>query len=245
MRANYVLIDYENVQASSLERLIEPHFHLRVFLGPNNTRLPTELAVAVHRLRERADYILLDTPGANALDFHIAYYLGQLASADPTGFFHIISRDKGFDPLLKHLKNRGISALRSASIEDMPCFKALCKASVQPDRALVAVTHEPKPQPVQKTLIKEPVSNDLVVKAVIADLIGRKASKPKTIKTLLSTIHSKVGKSTPIEKVESIYATLRQHGYVKESGKNVSYSLPTACGEPSLMASTRSSGINA
>lgn len=57
MRINYVLIDYENVQASSLALLSEPHFCLRVFLGPNNTRLPTELAVSVHRLGQRADYI--------------------------------------------------------------------------------------------------------------------------------------------------------------------------------------------
>jgi len=229
MRANYVLIDYENVQASSLELLVEPHFYLRVFLGPNNTKLPTELAVAVHRLRERADYIQLETPGANALDFHIAYYLGQLASADPTGFFHIISRDKGFDPLLKHLKSKGIFALRSESIEDMPCFKAPCKASPKPDRLLVAVPTEQTSQPAKKRpVIKESVPNDQVIEVVIADLLGRKASKPKTIKTLLSTIHSKVGKSTPIEQIENIYATLRQQGYVKESGKNVSYSLPKA-----------------
>ena len=152
MRANYVLIDYENVQASSLELLVEPHFYLRVFLGPNNTKLPTELAVAVHRLRERADYIQLETPGANALDFHIAYYLGQLASADPTGFFHIISRDKGFDPLLKHLKSKGIFALRSESIEDMPCFKAPCKASPKLDRLLVAVPSEQTSQPAKNAL---------------------------------------------------------------------------------------------
>jgi len=222
MRTNYVLIDYENVQASSLALLSEPHFYLRVFLGPNNTRLPTELAVSVHRLGQRADYIQLDTPGANALDFHIAYYLGQLANADPSGFYHIISRDKGFDPLLKHLKSKGIFALRSESIEEMPCFKTPGEAPPKP------VSPPPKPKPQATPKAPAPAAEDPVVKAVVADLIGRKTSKPKTTKTLLNTIHSKVGKSTPIKEIEQIYATLRKRGYVKENGKNVSYSLPKA-----------------
>jgi len=226
MRTNYVLIDYENVQASSLDLLSAPHFCVKVFLGPNNTKLPTELAVAVHRLRERADYIQLDTPGTNALDFHIAYYLGQLASTDPTGFFHVISKDKGFDPLLKHLKSKGIFALRSQSIEQMPCFKAVGETPHAPSQIKSDEPQKPKSQPAPKASVKKPAPNDNVVKAVIADLIGRKASKPKTTKTLLNTIHSKVGKATPIKEIERIYATLCQLGYVKESGNTVSYSFP-------------------
>lgn len=231
MRTNYVLIDYENVQASSLDLLSAPHFRLKVFLGPNNTRLPTELAVAVHRLGERADYIQLDTPGTNALDFHIAYYLGQLTSTDLAGFFHVISRDKGFDPLLKHLKNKGIFALRSESIEQMPCFKTGCGLPQPTGNVKVDEPQKPKPQSAPKASPKNPTPNDNLVKAVVADLIARKESKPKTTKTLRNTIHSKVGKLTPMKEIDRIYATLRQLGYVKESGSSVSYALPKSAKE--------------
>lgn len=122
MRTNYVLIDYENLQVDSLELLQPEHFKLRIFLGPNNTKLPSELAIAAYRLHDRADYIQLETPGKNALDFHLAYYLGRLAFEEPAAYFHIISGDKGFDPLIKHLKGKGISAARSESIEGLPCF---------------------------------------------------------------------------------------------------------------------------
>ena len=100
MKINYVLVDYENVQVKSLELLKEDCFQLRVFLGPNNTRLPIELVLAMQRFGERAEYIVLDNSGRNALDFHIAYYLGALVSKEPLGFFHIISKDTGFDPLI-------------------------------------------------------------------------------------------------------------------------------------------------
>uniref|UniRef100_UPI0040562E4A PIN domain-containing protein n=1 Tax=Candidatus Electronema sp. TaxID=2698783 RepID=UPI0040562E4A len=83
MKSNYVLIDYENVQVQSLALLKGGEFQVRVFLGPNNTKLPVELVTAMQGLGSRAEYIVLETSGSNALDFHIAYYLGALAAADP------------------------------------------------------------------------------------------------------------------------------------------------------------------
>jgi hypothetical protein len=123
VKINYVLIDYENVQVQSLALLKGEQFSVRVFLGLKNTKLPVELVVAMQEIGSQAEYIVLETSGSNALDFHIAYYLGVLVAADPAGFFHIISKDTGFDPLIRHLRGRKIVVVRSASIEEMPCFK--------------------------------------------------------------------------------------------------------------------------
>jgi hypothetical protein len=41
---------------------------------------------------ERGEYIKVAGAGRNALDFHIAYYIGRIASQAPEAFFHIISR---------------------------------------------------------------------------------------------------------------------------------------------------------
>lgn len=98
MKTNYVLVDYENVQVKSLDLLREEHFRVTVFLGPNNTRLPVELVLAMQQLGERAQYVTLETPGSNALDFHIAYYLGALAKEDPSGFFHNYFQGHGVRP---------------------------------------------------------------------------------------------------------------------------------------------------
>ncbi|MFC5695914.1 PIN domain-containing protein [Pseudomonas sp. GCM10022186] len=216
MRTNYVLIDYESVQVKSLELLQQPQFKIRVFLGPNNTKLPTELAVAIQRFGDRAGYIQLDTPGQNALDFHVAYYLGRLAVEEPDAFFHIISRDKGFDPLIKHLKGKSIFAARSETIESMPCFSP--PKIVSPPAPKLEPVKTPPPK------AKKAV-NESDVNLVIADLVGRKASRPRTIKTLLNTIRAKLGKQTA-EEIEDIYLVLKQRGYVEERGAQVSYKLP-------------------
>jgi len=205
VRTNYVLIDYENVQVASLDLLKGEHFRLWVFLGPQDTRLKVPLALAIHEFRERAAYVLLKTGGANALDFHIAYYLGALAKADPTGFFHIISKDSGFDPLIEHLKKEKISVVRSVSIEAMPCFA-------------------PKEKP---TSAQAKQTDEDLVKTVIDDLIRRKTSKPRTKRTLLTTIHARCGKDLPASRINGIYVALVREGFVKVDGAKVSYSLPT------------------
>lgn len=217
MRTNYVLVDYENVQVQSLDLIQPPHFRLRVFLGPTNSKLPKDLVIAVQRMHERAEYVQLDTPGTNALDFHVTYYLGTLTAQDPSGYFHIISRDKGFDSLIKHLRDNGISVARSESIEEMPCFKPLAAAPVAKS-VVVPVQAVPSARP--KAL------DDSTIKVVIADLISRKASRPRTIKTLMSTIHAKVGKATPISAIEAIYKVLCERGYVLENESKVTYRLP-------------------
>jgi hypothetical protein len=104
VRKNIVLIDFENIQPSSLEALTHDHFRVLVFVGANQTRVPFEIAAAIQRMGESAEYIKISGNGPNALDFHIAYYIGKLASQEPGAYFHIISKDTGFDPLVQHLE---------------------------------------------------------------------------------------------------------------------------------------------
>lgn len=66
VKINYVLVDYENVQVKSLELLKGEHFRVRVFLGPNNTKLPVDLVLAMQELGERAEYVVLETSGRRA-----------------------------------------------------------------------------------------------------------------------------------------------------------------------------------
>jgi len=54
--------------------------------------------------------VRLTATGKNALDFTLAYYVGRAVAADPTGFFHIVSKDTGYDPLIEHLRSKHIRA---------------------------------------------------------------------------------------------------------------------------------------
>lgn len=214
MRKNYILIDYENVQVKSLELLKDEQFQVMIFLGINNTKLSTEFVLSKEKLGERAEYIRLGKAGENALDFHIAYYLGQIAAKDQSGFFHIISKDKGFDPLITHLKTIDVFSARSESIEQMPCFS-------QPTIKLKDEKPKSPPQLDKNVFISE---NG---KIAIKHLIGLKASKPRKLKTLKSTIHAKLGKNNHSNLIDETIAELAKLKYLVIDEQKVSYKLPT------------------
>lgn len=196
-RTNFVLVDFENVQPKDIGLLKDGPFKVKVFLGPNQSRIPVALAAALQSLGESAEYIILETAGNNALDFHIAYYIGVLSASEPTAFFHVISKDSGFDPLLKYLKGKKVFAQRSTCIADIPYFKPSL-----------------------------PVAPEAQVDAVIADLVRRKASKPRTQKTLLSTLHALFKKELSEQQLAALFAALCKRGVVKVEGNKVSYVLP-------------------
>ena len=118
MKTNYLLIDYENVQPKNLAALNGTKFKVMVFLGANQTKVPVEFAKALQALGTDAEYIQISGNGNNALDFHIAFMMGELSKADPNAYFHIISKDTGFDPLIEHAKTRKIHIQRSKDISE-------------------------------------------------------------------------------------------------------------------------------
>jgi len=124
MRTNYVLIDFENLQPELLEALDLEHFRVMAFMGANQSKVPLDFAAQLQRLGTRAQYLRISGKGRNALDFHIAFYLGELLAKDADAFFHVIAVDGGYDPLLQHLRDRKVFVRKYKSIADIPHVKA-------------------------------------------------------------------------------------------------------------------------
>lgn len=198
MRTNYVLIDYENVQPEAMTVLNREHFRVIVFVGANQAKVTYEVASALQQMGERAEYIKISGNGSNALDFHIAYYIGLLAAKEPEAYFHIVSKDAGFDPLINHLKSKKILACRSKDVADIPIVKASNSKS-----------------PSEKIAV------------IIADLKRRGASKPRAVKTLTSTISSMFQKQLPDQELQSLLHELQKQGLIAITNTKVSYTLPT------------------
>ncbi len=197
MKTNYVLIDYENVQPEAMAVLNEEHFKVIVFVGANQTKVSFEVASALQRMGDRAEYVRISGNGSNALDFHIAFYIGQLATQAPDAYFHIVSKDTGFDPLIQHLKSKKILSGRSKDVTDIPIVKA---------------AHSKTP------------SERLDV--VIADLQRRGSAKPRTVKTLGSTINSIFLKQLTDQELTDLLTALEQKGIITIAGTKVTYALP-------------------
>jgi hypothetical protein len=127
VRINFVLIDSENVKPEYIEKLKQEHFRVVVFVGANLKRLDFPVVNALQALGSNGSYVQISSHGPSALDFHIAYYIGKLSAVHPDAYFHIISKDKGFDPLIKHLKDQKIFCCRSASVLEIPLVRSTDK----------------------------------------------------------------------------------------------------------------------
>src|SRR5688572_18193506 len=114
MRDQVVLVDFENVQKLDLARL-PAHARIRIFVGAQQAKLPTALVLQAQALGLAIEWIRIDGNGRNALDFHIASYLGEGLARTPQTEFVVVSGDTGFDPLLRHLKARGLHCRREAA----------------------------------------------------------------------------------------------------------------------------------
>lgn len=111
----HVLIDYESIQPRHMETWADEDTHVTVFVGAHQERLPFDFVAAMQALGSRARYVKVARAGKNALDFHLAFYLGELASRDRTATFRVMSRDGGFDALIEHLLARGLAVERISS----------------------------------------------------------------------------------------------------------------------------------
>ena len=196
MRTNYILIDYENVQPDSLKPLDHAHYKVLVFVGAHQVKLPYKFVESLQQLGDRAEYIKITGNGSNALDFHIGYYIGRLAAADSTAYFHIISNDGGFDPLIQHLKTKKLFVQRARAISDV----LIAKVSKGKSRAAR-------------------------IEMILGNLRQRKAAKPKTVKTLASTIDSLFQKRLSDQEVSGLINELAIKGYVTVSDTKVTYSV--------------------
>lgn len=197
MRTNFILVDLENVQPETVDALNHDHCRIVVFVGANQTKIPIKLACSLQPFGDRAKYQIISGSGHNALDFHIAFYIGELAAGHPGAFFHIVSKDTGFDHLLQHLKSRKILAARVASIGDIPFVKA-------------ANSHTPEQR----------------VQLLVDRLSLPKATRPRTVKTLSSTINSHFQKSLSDAEVASVIEGLRNRKFITLLENNVVYEVP-------------------
>ena len=197
MATNYVLIDFENVQPKNLELLSTHPFKVLVFVGAAQTKIPIDLAEAMQSLGADARYIKISESGRNALDFHIACYLGELAAQDPEACFHVISKDTGFDPLIKHLKSRRLKVQREKDLAEIPILRTSAA-----------------------------VSEDEKISAVVKNLASRGHSRPRKMKTLSNTVNSLFTPKLDDNELSQLVKDLQKRGYIAINEGNVSYKLP-------------------
>lgn len=198
MIQNYVLIDFENIQPTNIGILKNHNFKLIIFVGSNQKNISFEIAEMIQSFGNNAEYIKINSSGKNALDFHIAFYIGKFSEIDKSGYFHIISKDTGFDPLVNYLKTLKIKVQRVKDLSEIPILQ-----------------------------ISNLKTTDEKVEAFKNNLITKKnGGRPATETTLKNSINSFFQKNLNEQEIKYLINELLNRKIITINGNKISYSLP-------------------
>lgn len=126
MTLTYILVDFENVQptAQDISLVRGEGLRLWIFRGPGQKKYSADVAEAWQPLGENVNFIPCAKPGRNALDMHIAFYVGRLigehqsAGTQKGTRFVVVSKDTDYDPLLIHIRDvLGCTATRVTTMK--------------------------------------------------------------------------------------------------------------------------------
>lgn len=155
------------------------------------------MAVAVQALGGNAKYVKIEGNGPNALDFHIAFYIGQIAATDPDAYFHIISKDTGFDPLVRHLREKKILAQREKDLAEIPLVR-ISKANTIDEK----------------------------IEAVVERLSALGHARPRKVQTLKNTINALFAKKLEEKELSAIVERMQQREVIVLENEKVGYRPP-------------------
>ncbi|HWN47520.1 MAG TPA: PIN domain-containing protein [Steroidobacteraceae bacterium] len=218
MPTNYVLVDFENVQPDSLAVLATGQFRVKVFVGASQAkgRISFELVHSMQALGANAEYVKIARTGKNAVDMHIAYYVGRLLEKEPGAVVHIVSKDTDFDPLIEYLHAKGSACKRVKSIAEIPKHVA-ARAAMPAPKGVKHTPHVPSP--------RRPHAEKL---APIIKHLHSLSGKPGTSKKLSQTIANyfkQHGGELPDKIVALLIDELVRLKYVSQANGKVSYHL--------------------
>lgn len=231
MTKPFFLIDFENVQPKALDRLKPGEARIKVFLGEQQSKLMLDVVQALQPFGADAEYIQITGSGPDAVDFHIAYFIGRLAAAEADAAFNIISKDKGFDPLVRYLNDHGIACQRYPEIPGASPAAAKTVASKKVANA-VAKAPDKKAAKVTVTVLPQtsgiaPAAKGTTTRARVPEVIKllKKSTKPAKLSSLKSSIKSWFKPPLDDKAVDAIVQSLQSSKKITVAGTKVDYQL--------------------
>lgn len=202
-----LFVDLENVGKLDLNGLPQ-NVQVLVFFGASQKTVPTQFMRAVHRLGPRFVPIDIEGHGKNALDFHVAYYLGEQLAANAQADCIVLSKDKGFDVLIKHLKQRGFKVRRADSL-----------AQAFPSTASKSTTKAPASVP------QDGADRGPPLLQAIDWLKSQVRTRPLKRKGLIAHLYTHFRKKLTEQEIEQVVAELMTKQLISEADGKLAYHL--------------------
>ena len=186
----HVLLDYENVQPTEVElrAMVPEASQVWVFHGPHQR----QVAQRFTSFGANVTVVPISKAGKNALDFHLSFYMGYIASRKQASAMVVVANDKGYEPMLDHARAMGFAVRQLGYKQAKPAVPVKADSIVKPAAekappAKKAVLPKPtaKTAPAKKAAGKQavvkqaPAKKAAAKKAVVAAAVARKVTAKK------------------------------------------------------------------
>ncbi len=190
-----LLVDFENVQQVELAGL-DDSYRVIIFVGADQKSVPFDLVTRAQQLGSRIEWQKITGNGSNALDFFIAFQLGRVFDATPKPECLVLSRDKGFDPLIKYLTANGMKCRRIGSLAELH----------------------------HKAVSAPPPPEDPKLRRVV-EVLGKvdRRARPRKRKTLSQHISAMFQKKIQRQEVDRIIGVMQTRGLITETDNTITY----------------------
>jgi NTP pyrophosphatase (non-canonical NTP hydrolase) len=162
----HILLDYENVQPTEIElrAMVPEATRVWVFHGPHQKQVEQRFA----SFGAGMTTVPISKAGKNALDFHLSFYMGYIASRNQQAKFVVVANDKGYEPMLEHAKVLGFVVRQHGHAR-----------SAEPLVQKVVATAVPRPAtPVAKKAAAKKAASKPIAKAPVAKKVAAKKTSP-------------------------------------------------------------------
>jgi NTP pyrophosphatase (non-canonical NTP hydrolase) len=185
MSGTHVLLDYENVQPSEseLRALVPDASQVWVFHGPHQRQVEARFA----SFGADVTAVPISKTGKNALDFHLSFYMGYIASRNHASAMVVVANDKGYEPMLEHARSMGFAA------------RQVGYGQVKP--AAPVKTAPPAPPAAKKAAAKKPAAKKVPAKKAAAKQPAVKAAPAKKAAAKKAVAAVPSAKKAPANKV--------------------------------------------
>lgn len=221
-----LLVDFENVPQFTLTKVAKD-VSIVIYVGASQKAIPVELVEAAQPWGDRIRWQRIDASGPNALDFFIACKLGQVLESARHTHCLVLPKDKGFDPLIRHLNMQGLKCMRVERIGPAP------QSAPKPP---VAASQATKPAPPTSSAVKpavvvqhaaqtsaQPATHyDRVLNNLRKCPATARPSKRTTLKNHISTLTQKKLSDAELNK---LIAQLQSDKRITFNGEKVTYTL--------------------
>lgn len=199
MYKSVIFVDFENIQKID-NSLVNTKNKIIVMVGLGQKSF--ELAKSLFENKVSLELINVNGQGPDALDFFISFYIGKYFNDIKDSKIIIYSNDTGYNPLIKHLNEYGISIER---------------------KTFNKIVNETNKKKVTTSDIKLNDEIKTIIEYLQNQTPSQKSKRPKKITTLENDLHTHFSKMISLNKIKEAIKYLQNHNSIIVNNNKISY----------------------